>query len=249
MTSLAELQANWDRLGEDDPLWAILANPKMRGNRWDEERFFASGREEIAALLGDLEQRGIRVNRGAALDFGCGVGRLTQALGDHFGEASGVDIAPSMVAKAEGYNRHGERCRYFVNGRDDLRLFPAESFDLVCSFIVLQHIAPRFAERYIREFVRVLRPGGVLVFQIPDRPAPTLKGWFLHLLSRRPFLPLLNLYRRVRDGSRGVAEMHAIPKARVLAILEECGAEVLACETNGRAGRTWISHMYIVSRP
>ncbi len=42
---------------------------------------------------------------GKALDFGCGVGRLTQALADYFNEVAGVDVSPTMVNKALEYNK------------------------------------------------------------------------------------------------------------------------------------------------
>jgi SAM-dependent methyltransferase len=57
-----------------------------------------------------------------------------------------------------------------VNPADDLRLFPDNSFDLVYSNIVLQHMEPRYSESYIGEFIRVLKPGGMTYFQLPAEP-------------------------------------------------------------------------------
>jgi ubiquinone/menaquinone biosynthesis C-methylase UbiE len=51
----------------------------------------------------------------------------------------GVDIAPSMIELAEEMNRHGGRCRYVLNGEDNLRVFPESFFDLIYSNITLQH--------------------------------------------------------------------------------------------------------------
>jgi SAM-dependent methyltransferase len=110
----------------------------------------------------------VHVRPGRALDFGCGVGRLTQALAGKFSECDGVDIAPSMIARANELNRFGNRCRYHVNDRNDLALFGDDVFDLIYSDIVLQHIPPEFGAAYIRDFTGVLAPGGVLVFQIPS---------------------------------------------------------------------------------
>ncbi|HEX8929982.1 MAG TPA: class I SAM-dependent methyltransferase, partial [Actinomycetota bacterium] len=45
----------------------------------------------------------------------------------------------------------------------DLAIFGDDRFDLVCSLLVLQHVRPGYARAYLREFLRVLRPGGVLV--------------------------------------------------------------------------------------
>ncbi|MGH7750003.1 MAG: methyltransferase domain-containing protein, partial [Candidatus Dormibacteria bacterium] len=114
------LQQTWDTLGAEDPLWAVLSAPGTRGNRWNPEEFFATGRAEIAGLFDDLAARGVAVKPGRALDFGCGVGRLTQALAARFDRVDGVDIAPTMVAAARRFNRHGDRCMYHVNDRADL---------------------------------------------------------------------------------------------------------------------------------
>lgn len=104
---------------------------------------------------------------GRALDFGCGVGRLTQVLVTRFDHCDGVDIAASMIAEARRINRFGERVDYHVNARPDLSLFESGSLDFVLSFIVLQHMEPHYAAYYLREFVRVLKVGGVTVFQLP----------------------------------------------------------------------------------
>ena len=48
----------------------------------------------IDQLLGWLRELHVQVRPGRALDFGCGVGRLTQALAGKFSECDGVDIAP-----------------------------------------------------------------------------------------------------------------------------------------------------------
>lgn len=167
---LKELKAHWDRLGEVDPYWAILSSPETLGNRWDLEQFFETGRVNVATFLDVSTRLGLPARRGAALDFGCGVGRLTQALADHFESVEGVDIASSMIALAKRFNRHGGRCRYHINTRDDLSLFPDAAFDFILAYIVLQHIPPEASRRYIREFVRVLRPGGLALFQLPTRP-------------------------------------------------------------------------------
>jgi hypothetical protein len=51
-------------------------------------------------------------------------------------------------------------------------MFPDATFDLVHSCIVLQHIEPLYTKEYLREFLRVTRPGGTVVFQLPSHPRP-----------------------------------------------------------------------------
>lgn len=62
------------------------------------------------ALIEYVRSLNIDCPRKHALDFGCGVGRLTQALAAHFDEVTGVDISPSMIKLAKKYSRHGDGC-------------------------------------------------------------------------------------------------------------------------------------------
>jgi len=188
---LQELKKNWECFGQTDPLWAVLTHPGKRGNKWSVEEFFRTGLEEIVGVLNSvlaLQSAGesprfgeytvaragdqnVIVRKARALDFGCGVGRLTQALALFFEECHGVDIASSMIELARKYNRHGDRCIYHVNDRADLELFGSDSFDFIYSNLVLQHMEPTLSLGYVREFIRVLAPGGVLVFYIPSEAA------------------------------------------------------------------------------
>jgi ubiquinone/menaquinone biosynthesis C-methylase UbiE len=166
---LRKLQTHWNLFGERDPLWAILTWNDKKGNKWNSDEFFETGEQEIKDVMQYVEKLGLLQQRGRALDFGCGAGRLTQALANYFEEVVGIDIAPSMVKLAKRYNRWGARCMYFVNGVDNLRLFSNEEFHFIYTNIVLQHMRPDYAKSYIKEFLRVLKPQGVLVFQLPSR--------------------------------------------------------------------------------
>ena len=170
---LESLQQNWNKLGETDPLWAVLTHASKKGNRWETKEFFETGEAHVGHTLGRLGQLGVSLGRKKALDFGCGVGRLSQALCRYFDEVIGADIAPSMIEHASALNRYGDKCRYIVNESAELESMDSGEFDLVYSQLVLQHMRPVHARVYIQEFFRVLRVGGVTVFQIPSvRLAP-----------------------------------------------------------------------------
>jgi SAM-dependent methyltransferase len=163
------LKRHWERFGRTDPLWAVLTDPSKRRQGWDVDEFFETGRAEIDAVLARVAGLGLTVTRRRALDFGCGVGRLTQALARHFDRADGVDVSPSMLELARRYNRYPDRCVYHENGRPNLALFEDGAFSFAYSVLVLQHMEPRYSTGYIGELLRVLSPGGVLVFQVPSR--------------------------------------------------------------------------------
>src|SRR5262249_54336126 len=111
---LKEVQRHWDAFGKTDPLWAILTQPDKRHGKWKYDEFSAWGEEEIGRIRRHAEALAFPLRWGRALDFGCGAGRLTQALARHFRECDGVDIAPSMIALAQKYDRPWPRLRYEV---------------------------------------------------------------------------------------------------------------------------------------
>src|ERR1700722_817442 len=83
---LADVEKNWNEFGKRDPLWAILTADSKRDGKWDLAEFFATGEREIGGDVKKFDDPNHTFGRGKALDFGCGVGRLTQALCRHFEE-------------------------------------------------------------------------------------------------------------------------------------------------------------------
>ena len=234
--NLRSLQKHWNSLAKDDPLRAILTRPESRKDvPWDAVRFFESGVVEVAAVLRRAEEIRPLVRRGRALDFGCGVGRLTQALASHFDHVCGVDISPAMIERAREYNRAGSRCEYVVNESADLSRFPDGHFDLIYSSITLQHMPTRYAKRYIAEFMRVLDRNGLLLFQLPSRRRGRW-GW-LRSAALSIADPLLHPF-----APRVV--MRGIPKQDVVELLVQNGGEVLDIAADQSAGPEWESYRY-----
>lgn len=237
------LQENWNAHGREDPLWAVLTHEGKRGNRWDADEFFATGRQDVAELLRQAAELGVAPPRGHALDFGCGVGRLTQALAAEFDRVTGVDIAPAMVEHARAFNRYGARCEYVVNNAPDLRRFGDATFDLVFSHITLQHVRPAYALAYVAEFVRVLRPGGLCVFQLPYRWTGGVVGRL-----RMAFPDLVAVYRRLRRRRGPVIEMYAVPRAGVERVVAAAGGHVAHALEDPHAGPEYRGLRYFVRK-
>lgn len=259
--NLDELQKHWNQFGKDDPMWAILAIPEMKNNNWDPAEFFQRGVSEIAENISKVEAMGTKISYGRALDFGCGVGRLTQALAARFEEVHGVDIAPSMIEAARRFNQFGEKCTYHLNKRNDLSLFPDNHFDFIYSVIVLQHMRPKYSLPYIREFLRVLRPGGVLAFQLPSELKPEFaqkreqarRSTPLKTRLLRPFRTMLHRVRsRINPTPekdfKPRMEMHGVPKDKLLAFLVKNKAIVLDVQDDSWSGPPWYSFKYFVTK-
>src|SRR5688572_28982185 len=104
--SFQTVNSNWEGLAQQDAMWAILTNPDKTDNKWEKADFFASGRNEIRVVFEYLRTNDLlRFDNNRALDFGCGVGRLTRALGDYFNVVEGIDVSPTMIEKAQTLNK------------------------------------------------------------------------------------------------------------------------------------------------
>ena len=248
---LWQTRRHWEKLARTDPFWAVLSSPEKKGNRWTAAEFFAAGREEVATIMASVQRRAPGLRHGHALDFGCGVGRLSQGLADHFERVTGVDIAAPMLELAREHNRHGDRVDYRHNTRPDLALFADHTFDFVCSIITLQHIAPEYSRRYLVEFVRVLAPGGVALFQIPTAVAPPERWrhsfWPPTLATRLRRFTFRFLNRSA--AFQPVMGMNAIPPDEVGALIVAAGAELLDRYRYDATGSDVESLAYLVRKP
>ncbi len=167
MPFVRRLRQSWDTFGETDAEWAVLTD--MSGRTHDLDQFFASGREEVDFLFRMAADHGWPLRTARALDYGCGIGRVTRALADRFDDVVGVDIAPSMIDRANRLNTHPDHCRFVLRRRGDLGPVARERFDLVFCKLVLQHMGERLAAQRIGDLASCLADGGLLVFQIPSR--------------------------------------------------------------------------------
>lgn len=230
--SLERHREDWERLAEVDAMWAVLTAPGRKGGRWNAEEFLATGEAEIEHVLTTAEGLlGRPAHRERALDFGCGVGRLTRALGKRFDHALGLDISAGMIERAQRLNDDVPACEFRVNAAPDLGTLEDNSYDVVYSSIVLQHLpSTQDIERYVAEFLRVARADGVVAFGIPRHiPFP----W-----SLQPRRRVYALLRRLgvseswmlRKTPLTPMRMTVLPEPDVRALVERHGATVLHTE-------------------
>jgi SAM-dependent methyltransferase len=201
---LAAIGKGWEQAAHDDALFNILTIPGKENGQWVEEEFFARGVNEIEDVLDRVSD--LIGPKGKALDFGCGVGRLTQALAAYFEEAHGVDIAPEMIRQAEGFSNL-ENTFFHLNLTSDLSQFDTGQFDLVYTRIVLQHMPPVYQQGYVREFIRILNPVGLAIFDIPDGPEYHHENEWLSMYG----VPQSTVERWVEDAGASVLRVIAEP--------------------------------------
>jgi SAM-dependent methyltransferase len=235
MTSLHRLQRDWEGFAQVDPFWAICVDAGRRGNKWTKEDLFETGRREIEGVTQYLGSLGLfPAADQAALDFGCGVGRLTRALSLRFRECWGVDISPTMVRLAQEFNQDRNNCHFRLNEKDDLRQFPDDHFGFIYSSIVLQHIQRAYVERYLRDLVRVLKPGGIFVFQVPERE---ISPWISKLRNRIGFRSKITRLRGRRTLDAFYMAMHCITEREVRDLLSSQPVDIVDVKlTNSSSG-------------
>jgi len=231
---------DWEEMANVDPLWAILSDPEKRFRHWDLDDFLRTGETEISNLMESAKHVGLPKQRRYAIDFGCGVGRLTRAMRNYFPECHGVDISASMLEMARKLT---PECDFRQAG--DLNSFSDGSIDLIYSSMVLQHQPDRkHVAGLIADMVRVLAPGGLLVFQMP-----LYLPWRNRLQLRR------RAYRLVRALGLGHTftyerlklnpiRMLSLPQSEVEGIVGAAGGSVLRVDHTAKFSSPFVSGIY-----
>lgn len=244
MTSLSALRNAWDHLAERDALGAILTDPSKAGGGWSLAEFMKTGDAEIETVLNHLATLGyVPAFDGMTLDFGCGVGRLTQAMARRFAYCAGVDISTQMIGNAESLNQNSRCCYLAMDG--PLLPFADKMFSFIYSNIVLQHVPRRYSLGYLREFERVLKPGGILVFGVQDRfAAPDFSARMVRI---RHILRLRSRMRSALGWSGGDMQMHCLPEPVVRAALRSM--KVIDVQMTNTAAKDFNGRLQYLAEP
>ncbi len=193
---------DWEQWGATDPFYGVLTDNRFRRASLDDHRedFFKSGDVLVDSILDRLEHSFGPIPRQRALDFGCGVGRLTQALGRHFNEVVGLDISKSMLSHAAAK----PNIRYYLSD-DDLTAATGK-FSFVLTYIVLQHVDPSRGLLLIDKLLDRVEAGGGAMIHISTGIKATLRGRLAGYVSSH--LPgARGLMNRLRGRPLGDPEM------------------------------------------
>ncbi|MET0272516.1 MAG: class I SAM-dependent methyltransferase [Phenylobacterium sp.] len=226
-----DTDADWRELGRSEPYWAVISHPDFRSENLTPEgieTFYRSGREYIADTVAGLERAtGARPSGGRALDFGCGVGRLAEAMTDYAHAVVGLDVSPGMLELARGRNGKATYAHTLPDGH----------FDWINSFIVLQHIEPVRGMAILDELLSRLAPGGFVSLQLTiGREARD--DFPLHKGLRSVF----NAHRRRRWVSSfepGIILMYDYDLSAVVRLLDQAGVaemSLVATDHDGHHG-------------
>ncbi len=220
---MADSDSHWRRWGESDPYFGVLCEPRFRAGEIARHRedFFRSGLLEVEARLATAERHFGAFARRRALEFGCGVGRLTLPLAATFDEVTALDIAPAMLAEAARNAQAAGRGNIrFALSDDGLSAAPAP-YDVVLSSIVFQHIPPRRGLAILAALLDRVAPGGIAAIQLcigrHDGLASRARFW---AQCHVPGVHELVNIKRGRHWREPYMQMNAYPLDAVLALAE-----------------------------
>ena len=154
-----DTDADWELIGQQNPYFGVLTLSRFKTENLDEDiraEFFQSGQTEIRWQFEQLKQRFPDFDPKSALDFGCGVGRLTRPLGELTGDAVGIDVSESMLAEAR---RQAPENITFTHD------IPDRKFDWLMSLIVFQHIPPERGYLLLSALIKQLAARGCITLQ------------------------------------------------------------------------------------
>jgi SAM-dependent methyltransferase len=155
----------WERIGRKEPFYGVWTDESFLTALRDdqaEERFWLSGERHIQSVFHFVWAH-LKPNFSPrnALDFGCGVGRITIPMAEKCVEVLGVDVSTSMLDVAQKQLTEKSIGNVSLAHSSD-GLFPGpDRFDFIHSYIVFQHIAPSQGYRILDQLLARLASGGI----------------------------------------------------------------------------------------
>lgn len=157
--------ADWEKLGKNDPYYGVLTHEKFRTRNIDQkalQEFFDSGAAVVTKIFALIDRHldsNFRPVR--ALEFGCGTGRLLVAAARRVDEMVGVDVSASMLEECarncDKFNIDNVR----LDRSDDQLSCLSGEYDLIYSYIVFQHIPVERGKVIFAKLLDHLAYGGV----------------------------------------------------------------------------------------
>ncbi len=224
---MPDTDLDWKKWGRQDPYFGGLASPEygrdqISANR---EAFFRSGKLFIDDVLTELARFDPHAPRDRALDHGCGTGRLTLPLSEAYRSVVAVDVSPEMLGEAERNARSAGRHNIDFRLADDRLSKVTETFDLVVSHLVLQHVPVRRGMAIFRELIGRVAPGGLFYVSVSIRNDSGPLRWLYWASAVVPGVKIVQNLLRGAKWNAPAMQMNPYPIDRLLAELSKRGVQ------------------------
>jgi 2-polyprenyl-3-methyl-5-hydroxy-6-metoxy-1,4-benzoquinol methylase len=196
--------------------------------RREYERNSASRKELCDKLLARFLRPQMTV-----LDFGCGPGFLARWVSPLVAQVIATDVSRGVLACARQINP-ADNLRYVRNGLSDLAEVGNCSVDFVYSFAVFQHLLKGQSLAFLREFARVLKPGGTGAIHsilkepeaAPRYPDAGSTGWIARRVNlRMVYFTAAEMAALLAQA--GLADVQVVRVDTLAAINDDIGQEHL----------------------
>ena len=208
----------WNNYGESEPYWSVITSDVYKMDTIDEasiEKFYHSGQGDIKWCFSMLPKSFVP-REGKVLDYGCGVGRLTYWVNGGHGcdiSQNHIDIA---IKKCPTNTFHLVEPGQMPHGYE---------YDLIFSFIVLQHCRPNLIRECVKNILDALTPNGYALLHIPYH------------------MNILDISHNVN-----VMEMHFVPKEDICLIAKTSKCTIEAIHETDRCGKDIKNCVYVIKK-
>lgn len=227
-----DTDADWREIGASDPYWGVMSQPRFqKANLTPDavEDFYSSGRDEIEAIATSLGWLTGKAPSGRALDFGCGVGRLAEAMTRFADEVVGYDVSSGMLEQARA---RGGKVTYVSE-------LPEGPFNWINSHIVFQHIPPARGLALLRQLMDRLVVDGLISLHVTVWRDPKLED--RSAKGADGILLALRRWRKALSLPAGHIHMFDYDLSAVIRILNEADIEDMRLISTNHAGHHGVT--------
>lgn len=195
-----------------DALYAALED-QFRGSRQEIKKRFEVYLPHVKAAVPPTDDA-------LVVDIGCGRGEWLELLRETGFKAQGVDENRVMIARCRERGLDAVE----VGALTHLRSLPDNSISAVTGFHIIEHLPVEALIQLVDETIRVIRPGGLVIFETPN-PENVLVGSNYFHLDPTHLRPIPSLLMKFLLEARGlsrieVLNLHPWDSARVGDITE-----------------------------
>jgi 2-polyprenyl-3-methyl-5-hydroxy-6-metoxy-1,4-benzoquinol methylase len=230
-----KIKQSWEHLGDTRAHHSVLTSKDFLPDSLQQNigAFWKSGEGEVKEIEAILKRHGVKLSEvKTAVEYGCGVGRVTVPLSKNVSSMHAYDISSPHLNYAKDHAAKEKADITFHLVSDPLEKL--QLCDLFYSRIVFQHNPPPIIKQLIKNAMESLNPGGIAIFQVPTY----ISGYSFHLND------WLNVDHPLD------MQMHCIPQQAVIKLAGSSGCEILEIREDNWCGEPnhYLSNTFIVKK-